>query len=566
MAAAAPGPAVDGREMTADQQVHHVLNRLAFGARPGDVARVRAMGVDRWIESQLAPASIEDPAVDRLMEHYPLLRLEARELVRTYPPPAQLAAQQQRRAGEAGGAAVDTAALRIALRDSRQGYARIVGQLQSAKVARAVVSERQLEEVMVDFWHNHFSVYVGKGPMRYYLVDYDRETIRPHALGSFRRLLGEVARSPAMLYYLDNVQSMADSGQQTLATARRSAARGAGPRARRRPAGNQPRPQPGMTPQPQRRRGLNENYARELLELHTLGVDGGYTQSDIIDVARAFTGWSIDAPRQGGRFVFRPAVHDAGPKMVLGTRLAAGRGVEDGEQVLDLLARHPSTARFIAHKLAVRFVSDSPPPALVERAAATFTQTSGDIRAVVRAIVTSPEFFSRSAYRAKVKSPFETAVSALRALGAEPDTSPRTAQMVGRLGQPLFGRQSPDGWPETGAEWMNTGAILNRINFGMAVASGRVPGARLQRWAPFDSLRSAPREAQVDAIVAALLGGDVSPDTRAVLVSGEHPFMAEAASLPDSLLRPRMERGRPALAGVTQVVGLALGSPEFQRR
>ena len=317
-------------------------------------------------------------------------------------------------------------------------------------------------------------------------------------------------------------------------------------------------------PQARRRRGMNENYARELLELHTLGVDGGYTQSDIVEVARAFTGWSIDEPRRGGAFVFRPAVHDAGAKTMLGTRLAAGRGIEDGEQVLDLLARHPSTARFIATKLAIRFVSDSPPAALIDRAAATFTRTDGDIRETVRTIVTSPEFFSRAAWRAKVKSPFETVVSSLRALAAEPDTTPRTAQVVARLGQPIFGRQSPDGWPEKGDAWMNTGAILNRINFGMAMASGRVPGVRVQRWPPFDSLRTAPAERRVDAVVAALFGGDVSTDTRAVLLSGEHPFLA-AATASDSIGEPVRGR-RAAPSGLAQTIGLALGAPEFQRR
>ena len=539
------------RELTADAQVHHVLNRLAFGARPGDAAEVRAMGVDEWVARQLMPDRIPDPAVAAVVQHYSTLQLAPRDLVRAYPAPAMIAARLRR-----DGDTVMTAEERRAASRARQGYARIATELQSARVARALVSERQLEEVMVDFWLNHFSVFIGKGPMRYYVGHLEREAIRPHALGNFREMLGEVARSPAMLFYLDNVQSMADSGRSTLGRERNGAMRGG----RRRPMA----PVGRQAPQPRRRRGLNENYARELLELHTLGVDGGYTQADIIDVARAFTGWSIDDPRRGGTFVFRPAVHDAGTKTVLGARLAAGRGIEDGEQVLDLLARHPSTARFIATKLAVRFVSDSPPPALIDRAAATFSRTDGDIRETVRTIVTSPEFFSRAAYRSKVKSPFETVVSSLRALGARPDTTARTAQIVARLGQPLYGRQTPDGWPEDGKAWMNTGAILNRINFGMALASDRVPGVRLRRWAAYDSLESAPPDAQVDAVVALLLGGDVSTDTRMVLRSGEHPFLAAAAAS-DSVVEPA--RGRRAdLSGIAQVVGLALGSPEFQRR
>jgi uncharacterized protein (DUF1800 family) len=332
---------------------------------------------------------------------------------------------------------------------------------------------------------------------------------------------------------------------------------------------------------------LNENYARELLELHTLGVDGGYTQRDVIEVARALTGWSID--QREGAFVFRPAIHDADEKVVLGHRLAAGRGLEDGERVLDILARHPATAQHIARKLAVRFVSDSPPPALVARAAETFRRTDGDIRAVVRTIVTSPEFFSRAAYRAKVKSPFELVVSALRAMNADIDTTPRTAQIVARLGQPIFGRQTPDGWPELGAEWMNAGAILNRINFGLAVAAGRVPGATLDRWPLAASLVNADRESQVRGVVRAVLGGEASPETWAILRSGENPLAgpahADSISAADademtpaeqrSTEQPRargMRAGARALArpvaleGLPQVIGLAIGAPEFQRR
>ena len=545
-----PQPMVEPRELTADAQVHHALNRLAFGARPGDVAAVRTTGVDKWIARQLAPEQIPDRVADSVLRKYETLHLRPRDLMRAYPAPAIVAAMNRRR-----GDTIVSAEERVAATRAREGYARISAELQSARVARAVVTERQLQEVMVDFWLNHFSVFIGKGPMRYYIGEFEREAIRPNALGHFGELLTDVARSPAMLFYLDNVQSFADSGRPALAGGRQTRMRGG----RRRPM-----TPPASPPQASRRRGLNENYARELLELHTLGVDGGYTQADIIDVARAFTGWSIDDPRRGGEFTFRRAAHDAGPKVVLGTQLPAGRGIEDGEQVLDLLARHPSTARFIATKLAIRFVSDSPPPSVIERAAATFTRTNGDIRETVRTIVTSPEFFSRAAYRSKVKSPFETVVSSLRALGAAADTTARTAQLVARLGQPLYGRQSPDGWPEKGDAWMNTGAILNRINFGMALAAGRIPGARLQRWAAYDSLRAAPAEQQVDAVVSLLLGGDVSTDTRAVLLSGEHPFIAAAAAS-DSLV-DAMPGRRSSLTGLAQTVGLALGSPEFQRR
>jgi uncharacterized protein (DUF1800 family) len=266
-------------------------------------------------------------------------------------------------------------------------------------------------------------------------------------------------------------------------------------------------------------------------------------------------------PRQGAEFVFRPEIHDADAKVVLGHRLAAGRGIEDGEEVLDIVARHPATARFIARKLAVRFVSDDPPPALVDRAAATFLRTDGDIRETVRTIVTSPEFFSRAAYHAKVKSPFELVASALRALGAQPDTTPRSAQLVAFLGAPIFGHQAPNGWPETGEAWMNAGAILNRINFGLALAGGRVPGASVARWPEAARLENAPREQQVDGVVAAFLGGRASPDTREILIKGENPLAAKLTAQGAATSATSVQ-----LEGLAQIVGLALGAPEFQRR
>lgn len=569
------------REQTADQQVQQVLNRLAFGARPGDVARVRALGVDQWIALQLAPDRIDDGATDALIASYVGLARPTRDLVSTYAAQQQALRQMQRSAIQQGDSSAkkDLRAELVRenpqLRELVQKNRRVLGDVQSARLARAVMSERQLWEVMTDFWENHFTVYAGKGLTRLFIPAYDREVIRPHALGKFRDLLGEVAKSPAMLFFLDQWQSAADSSHPTLTDARRPAAAGIGPRARARQAMVRPRVQ-----RPQARRGLNENYARELLELHTLGVDGGYTQQDVIEVARALTGWTMN-PRQAAEFVFRPEIHDAGEKVVLGHHLAAGRGIEDGEHVLDILARDPRTARFIAHKLAVRFVSDAPPPALVDRATRTFLQTDGDIREVVRTIVTSPEFFSHAAYRSKVKTPFELVASALRAVGAPADTTMRSAQIVGFLGQPIFGHQAPNGWPETGESWMNSGAILNRINFGLALAAGRLPNASVAQWSEAERLRGAPREEQVDAVVNAFLGGHVSPDTRQILLSGENPMVARLGGTADTMRmrdmppakngqpRPALQRaiGQPVqLNGLAQVVGLAIGAPEFQRR
>jgi uncharacterized protein (DUF1800 family) len=549
----APGAPAALREQTADQQLHHVLNRLAFGARPGEVEAVRAMGVDAWIERQLRPETIPDSAMTAFLSAYTTLDMSGTALLAAFPPPGAVQAQLAR---QGGGMVAPGDSVR--LREAGRASARMVGELGSSRVARAVQSERQLEEVLVDFWSNHFSIFSGKDRTRYFLPEYDALAIRPHAMGTFRALLGAVAKSPAMLTYLDNWQSVADSGRPVLQPVNaRVAQRRAALLAR---AGQQ---NPLVAQLAGRRRGVNENYARELLELHTLGVDGGYTQQDVMEVARALTGWTLERGLQGGAFVFRPQQHDAGAKVILGTRFPAGRGQEEGEAVLDLLARHPSTARFIATKLARRFVSDTPPPALVARAAETFSRTDGDIRAVVRTIVTSPEFFSTAAYRAKVKSPFELVTSALRAMGAAPDATPRTAQLLGRLGQAPFGHQAPNGYPEFGDAWMNTGAILNRINFGVAMGAGRVPGVRLATWPPARELARLPREQQVEGVIRELLGGDVSADTRQVLLSGTNPLLARQGAADSSAMDARP---LPPARGLAQVVGLALGAPEFQRR
>jgi uncharacterized protein (DUF1800 family) len=475
------------RELLPDEQVQHVLNRLAFGARPGDAATVRAMGVDKWIARQLDPSRIDDARAAALVARYSATTSDRADLVRLY------TKQRQER------------------RDSQQRQPvpelrRAVPELQAAMLTRAVASDRQLFERMVGFWANHFSVFAQKGAQeRLFLAEYDRDVIRPNAMGKFRDLLGAVAHSPAMLFYLDNWRS--------------------------------------------RRGGLNENYARELMELHTLGVDGGYTQKDVQEVARALTGWSI-AVQQDGGFVFRPTAHDRGEKLILGTRFPAGRGVEEGEAVLDLVARHPSTARFITTKLARHFISDDPPKSVIDRCSAVFTQTDGDIRRTVGCVVTGPEFFSRAAYRAKVKTPFEVVASAMRAVNALPDVTPRSAQAVAQLGQPIFGHQTPEGWPDRAEAWMNSGAILNRINFGLSMATRRVPGMTFGIVSELDSLQPLAREAQVDGVVKLFFGGQVSPDTRQVLLKGENPLATE----------------RSSLSGLQQVVGLALGAPEFQRR
>ena len=606
------------RDLLPDEQIQQVLNRLTFGPRPGDAEKVRAMGMDKWIDAQLHPERIADAGADSIIAKYAIYSARTSDIIRDYGVVQQLQRQVKREAG------ADSMDRRDARREAIQQNPKaadavrqtqgLVGELQSAKLARAVNSERQLNEVMVDFWENHFSVFAGKGQTRLFLAQYDRDVIRPRALGKFRDLLGAVAKSPAMLFFLDNAQSAADSTQPTLGRrpglgntrpgviARRPVLGGG--RGRQIPpalrdryekASPEEREQMLKRLQQQAKRGLNENYARELMELHTLGVDGGYTQKDVQEVARALTGWTFN--RQTGEFQFNPNIHDAGAKTILGHKFASGRGVEEGEEVLDLVARAPATARFITTKLARHFVSDDPPKALVDRCAGTFSKSDGDIRETVKCIVTSPEFFSRDAYRAKVKTPFEVVASALRAVNAQPDYTPRTAQVVARLGQPIFGRQTPDGWPDRGDAWMNTGAILNRINFGLSLAAGQLPTAKLNNWPLYDSLRTLSRSQQVDGVVKSMLGGQVSVETREVLMSGENPMLARGGAASDingmavldsgammgggragrqpikdqgvkGLPRAQIPGfGRPVdLKGLPQVVGLALGAPEFQRR
>jgi len=612
-------PRVDHRELAADQQIIQALNRLTFGPRPGDVQKIRAMGLDKWVDLQLHPEKIDDSSLDQFVKRYDILNQDQNEILGQYAQALQQRRMVRRERADSVQITAEERAMQQKLGQQRRQF---MSQLMSERVARAVGSNRQLEEVMTDFWLNHFNVYAAKGaPEPYYLVEYERDVIRPNALGKFRDLLGAVAKSPAMLFYLDNARSMADStrprlvaeGQEGRARADAAARIAAlGARRGRRiqslggaVSGGQRQMDPAQQQemlqrlQQQRNQGLNENYGRELLELHTLGVDGGYTQQDVINVARALTGWTIRPPQMGGGFIFRPGVHDAGEKLVLGHKLPANRGIQDGEDVLDIVSQSPATARFIATKLARRFISDNPPQAVINDGAATFTRTNGDIREVVRTIITSNEFYSQQAFRSKVKSPFEVVVSAMRALNAQPDSTPRTAGAIAYLGEPLFGHQAPNGYPETGDAWMNTGAILNRINFGMAVAANRLPGVSFASLPAIDSLRDAPRSAQVDAVVSILLSGSASPDTRAVLMKGENPLASSAANTQmdsganqndvannemmrrnqgnraNGLLGGGGPRGNqqpqgfgsvPQLSGIAQIVGLALGSPEFQRR
>jgi len=597
---AAPGPARTRSSpdaLTGEEQGMHVLNRLTYGPRPGDVDRIEKMGIKTFIEEQLHPESLPDAAVDPKLADLATLTMSSSELALAYPPPQAVKALQERQReavdrpddkspGEMMSKddtgkvpAIQLPAVKLRNLESVQaelarnpnmkfeGPREIVKELQQAKVLRAVYSERQLYEEMVDFWENHFNVFAGKGADRWLLTEYDRDVIRPNALGKFQDLLEATAHSPAMLFYLDNWLSADPNGPHSN--------KNAPPYGRNRPYGSPrsdqwgrpipPRGVPNQTGPAQndkkQKRGLNENYARELMELHTLGVGGGCTQKDVTEVARCFTGWTIRQPRQGGEFFFDGRFHDNGTKMVLGHKIHAG-GEKDGEEVINILVHHPSTAHLIARKLVTRFVSDNPPEALVDRAAATYMKTNGDIREILRTIFYSAEFNSREAYRAKVKSPFELVVSAIRASGGETAASVPLLQFIARMGQPLFMYQAPTGYPDRASEWLNTGTLLTRMNFALALAANRIPGTTLE----LSNLLGDASPSQEDDIQARLLQvylrGEVSDQTRAALDQGIAPSESERTMQPGAGMPPAAGRNMRAV----ETAGLILGSPEFQRR
>ena len=503
--------------------VQHVLNRITFGATREAVNVAMRIGLEHYVDEQLHPERAHDTSLADRLRGFDTLSLDLRAIADRYERPLLEERVRQARAGDPVQVPPTDGA--TPTRTQQQANQPLV-ELASQKVLRATYSEQQLEEVLVDFWFNHFNVDARKGPTRFMLTEYEREAIRPHVLGHFRDLLGATAHSPAMLFYLDNWQS-ADPSRPHLDRVTPQARGQFGNRLRqRRPAGQQPRTTlPNGQPAQQRQRptGLNENYGRELLELHTLGVDGGYTQKDVTEVARAFTGWTIDQPRAGGGFRFAPALHDDGEKVVLGHRIKAGGGESDGEAVLDIVAAHPSTARFISTKLARRFVGDTPPPSLVARMANTFERTKGDLRAVMSTLLSSKEFREPSAEAVKVKTPFEFVVSALRITGADVQDARPVFRAVQQLGMPLYQCQPPTGYVDRADSWVNTGALVGRMNIALALADNRLPGVRIT--APDDALT--------------LLGGHVSDATRNTIAKAQTP---------------------------AQSVALALGSPEFQRR
>jgi uncharacterized protein (DUF1800 family) len=521
-----PAPAEDD-----DARIVHALNRLTFGPRPGDVEAVREAGLDKWIERQLHPQGIPDAGLAPRLASLPTLNLSTAEILRGYDPPPALKKEIQKRRAEMGETASEED-MRKARRELAAEYKdqmagpprKVVEDLQQAKLLRAIYSERQTDEVLVDFWMNHFNVFAGKGQDKFLLTEYERDVVRPRAWGRFEDLLRATAQSPAMLFYLDNWLSTDPSAN--VDDLRRAMAEENGLRPRR---GNAVRRR--IQPQPaagKRKAGLNENYAREIMELHTLGVDGGYTQKDVTELARCLTGWTIAGLRRNNpRFVFLDAAHDHGDKLVLGHRIKSN-GIKEGEEMIHVLATHPATARFISYKLARRFVADEPPAALVDRAAAVFRKTDGDIREVVRAIVTSPEFSAPEYRQAKVKTPLEFVVSAVRASAAEVRDASALAQRVAQMGMPLYQQQPPTGYKDTAEAWVSTSGLLARLNFALDLAGGRLRGVAVT----------------ADGIAAErLVPAGLSDTTRRTLASESGQGLDPA-----------------------RMAGLILGSPEFQRR
>lgn len=564
------------------QKIVHVLNRLGYGPRPGDIERVETMGLDKYIQLQLYPERIHDLAVEKKLAALDTLEMSAATLTGSFEEARKereerqrARAKEQKQAENPSGSPQTTPASARSAETGRNRMnrmeellshpsARAVSDLQTAKIIRAVESERQLTEVLVDFWGNHFNIDAKKGPCRVLKTIDDREVIRPHVFGKFRDLLEASAKSPAMLFYLDNVQN---SVERTVSPAEQRIRQ----QMIEQVTGN------ADSPEAKARKvgGVNENYAREIMELHTLGVDGGYTQKDVQEVARCFTGWGMN--RRTGGFVFETRRHDDGSKTVLGFTMPAGGGIKDGMKVIDLLSRHPSTAKFISQKLCQRFVSDAPPTALVARVAQVCSMTDGDLRKVYEVIFHSPEFWSAEAYRAKIKSPFEFAVSAVRATGGTVtlDTSDRAAVQrivdgraslgggdrvanqsrkslnlhITAMGQPLFGYTAPTGYPEVSHKWVNTGALISRLNFAMALTGRSVSDASVNIGELLKGVDIDNATAVSDRLLKALLQGDVSPETRNTLAK-------QSAG---------NQSGMATTVNVAQLAALILGSPEFQR-
>ena len=549
--------------LSKEQAAAYLLERFAFGARPGEVEKVAKMGPEKWLAQQLK-GNLPDAELDKRLEAFPALKMTQAEMQAIYVQSGQIRQILERQG------VVDRAKMpREEMNEKISAYRKEHGlrsynalfnhELRSQKVMRAVYSENQLTEVLTDFWFNHFNVTTRDGGTRSHVLSYERDAIRPNVLGKFRVILGATAKHPAMLNYLDNTQSrMAPPSEREQAK----------PEPKKEVASGEMGMDGGMmggeakaqTP-PRRKYGLNENYARELMELHTLGVDGGYTQQDVTEVARVLTGWTAMPYGTGGRknmekkmangnknlvrqgeFVFRKSWHDDKAKVVLGEKFPAGGGMEEGERVLDMLTSHPSTARFISTKLARRFVNDAPSDDLIDEMAETFTKTDGDIAAVVATLAQSRVFWAEAKKRSKMKSPLELAVSSLRALEADVKNPQPLMYWFDRMGEPLYGYVPPTGFPDYAESWANAGTLIARMNFGVHLAAGKIRGIELKRL---------PRDSGLTTDEALAVYGKLllpAQDTSAIASEVKE-------TIPDDAKRKEV-----------QVISMLLGSPEFQYR
>jgi len=527
-AAADVPPAAPEAKMSGREFALQALNRLGYGPRPGDLEKVETMGVPAWIELQLHPEKIPDDALEARLKAYPSLSMTGEQLLNAYPN-----MKRRRLFGLIGGGKPKD----------------VVAEAAAAKLLRADLSERQLEEVLTDFWFNHFNVSAAKNQDRWLFIPYERDVIRPRVFGKFRDLLGAVAHSPAMLVYLDNYQSTIDAryapaGAQDDIAEMEGAMNKNGGKGRR-------------------KLGLNENYARELLELHTLGVDGGYVQKDVTELARILTGWTIVQPNKKNAakvsdvgFRFARRMHDPGGKVLLGDPYAWS-GEAEGEKALDRLARDPHTAHFLALKLCRRFVADDPPPELVERVARRFLDTDGDLRETYRAIFDSPEFRQERFFRSKVKTPLEFVASALRATGAEVRDPEKAARFVDSLGMPLYRCEPPTGWPDRAEAWVNAGALVARLKAAQGLFN-RNPQAPVSAdpEAALGPSRRGDGPALVASLTSAYLGGVVAERTREALLKRLDDPEISRARLDDPQKHYRLDR----------LAALVLGAPDFERR
>ncbi|HEY4337493.1 MAG TPA: DUF1800 domain-containing protein [Puia sp.] len=549
----------EAARLTERQAAAHLISRFTYGAKPGEVDAVVRMGLENWFAKQLEGA-LADDSLEKRLSRYDALELSNEDVTNTYPRNGQVL----RMAIQDGVINKDSVKVdRKEYREVLQNYMQQKGLKQEQdlfrqffcqKVLRAAYSENQLREVMTDFWFNHFNVSLTKNDCSGFIPAYERDVIRPNSLGRFNELLLKTAKSPAMLYYLDNFLS-------------------SGPP-----------------------KGLNENYAREVMELHTLGVDGGYSQQDVTEAARVLTGWGVypmgQFAKSGGAvrltkftddqiasrgfvhegdFFFNANRHDKGEKVVLGHVFPAGGGYEEGVTLLNLLAHQAVTARFVCQKIAVRFVSDDPPAPLVDKMAKTFLDRNGDIRQVLLTMVQAPEFWGPAALREKTKSPFELAIGAVRGLNGEIQQPLPLFNWVTRMGEKKYYYQAPTGFPDRGNYWINTGSLLNRMNFGLALAAGRVPGIQV------DLLALNGGHEPESAVAALAIYGKILLPERDLAATEKRL----APMLTDKGLSQRVNeaagggQAKPGDAGgmvaadngmLAQAVGIIIGSPEFQRR